>query len=150
LTYIRTWEGWLYLVVVVDAFSLRVVGFALADHMRADLCVFALPMAVQLRNAAPGLIHHSDRGSQYVSTAYQDALDHIGAICNMSGTGNCYDNAAVESFFSTLKQELIYRHTWPTRRHAMAAIQSPITSRISTTYAAGILRLATSALWSMN
>lgn len=123
LSYIRTWAGWLYLAVILDLYSRRVVGYAMADHMRAELPLEALKMAVTQRKPKPGLIHHSDRGSQYASNAYQKALSEIRAICSMSGRGNCFDNAVAESFFSTLKQELVYRHAWPTRRHASDAIR---------------------------
>ena len=127
ITYIRTWEGWVYLAVIIDLFSRRVVGFALDDHMRIDLPLQALMMAIQRRRPAPGLVHHSDRGSQYTSAAYRAALDNVGAALSMSGTGNCYDNAVAESFFSTLKQELVFRHAWPTKRVAINAVTRYIT-----------------------
>jgi len=115
ISYIRTWEGWSYLAVVIDAFSRRVVGYALGDHMRTELVLEALEMAVRRRSPPAGFIFHSDRGSQYAGHEFRAALKRLGAIQSMSGTGNCFDNAAVESFFSTFKEELIYRRAWPTR-----------------------------------
>ncbi|MEO0592023.1 MAG: IS3 family transposase [Myxococcota bacterium] len=115
ISFIRTWEGWAYLAVVIDAFSRRVVGYAIADHMRTELVLEALEMAARRRSPSAGLVFHSDRGSQYASHDFRDALRRLGAEQSMSATGNCFDNAAVESFFSTLKEELIYRHAWPTR-----------------------------------
>ena len=114
LTYIRTWAGWLYLAVVIDLFSRRVVGWALADNMRTELVLAALGNAYEARRPPPGLIHHSDRGSQYASREYRRALETMGATCSMSRKGDCWDNAVVESFFGTLKQELLYRGTWST------------------------------------
>ena len=122
ITYIRTWEGWLYLAVIVDLYSRRVVGWAVADHMRTELVIEALQMAVRRRRPAPGLIHHSDRGSQYASHEYRRLLDTHGFLCSMSRRGNCYDNAVAESFFGTLKGELIDRWPWPTKRHATDAV----------------------------
>lgn len=122
ITYIRTWEGWLYLAVVIDLFSRRVVGWSMQDHMRTDLVLDALVMAVGQRLPEPGLLAHSDRGSQYTSGLYQSALRSHGIDCSMSGRGNCWDNAVVESFFSTLKKELIYRYSWPTRSEAASAV----------------------------
>ncbi len=114
LTYIRTWAGWLYLAVVIDLFSRRVVGWALADNIRTELVLAALGNAYEARRPPPGLIHHSDRGSQYASRKYRRALETMGATCSMSRKGDCWDNAVVESFFGTLKQELLYRGTWST------------------------------------
>ncbi len=122
ITYIRTWQGWLYLAVVIDLFSRRVVGWAIADHMRTELVLTALTDAFKARQPGTGLIHHSDRGSQYASHAYRAALNGHGAISSMSRRGDCWDNAVVESFFGTLKQELLYRRAWPTQQAAIAAI----------------------------
>lgn len=122
ITYVRTWQGWLYVAVIVDAFSRRIVGYAIDDHMRTDLVLDAFRQAVRHRRPGPGLIHHSDRGTQYASEEFRKALRAIGAKSSMSSTGNCFDNAAAESFFSTLKQELIHRHGWPTKARAKAAI----------------------------
>jgi transposase InsO family protein len=126
ITYVRTWEGWLYLAVVIDLFSRRVVGWSMQSHMRTDLVLAALTMAVGQRGLEPGLLQHSDRGSQYASDDYQSALRSHGIEGSMSGRGNCWDNAVVESFFGTLKSELIYRRTWATRSEAAAAIHEYI------------------------
>jgi transposase InsO family protein len=122
ITYIRTWEGWLYLAVVLDAYSRRVVGWALADHMRTELVTAALHMALMTRRPAPGLVCHSDRGSQYTSAAYRDLLEQHGLRQSVGRPGTCWDNAVAESFFATLKNELIYLHTWPTRQSARSAV----------------------------
>ena len=116
LTYLRTWEGWLYLAAVQDAYSRRIVGWSMADHMRSELVVDALQMAVARRRPAPGLIHHSDQGSQYVSLAFGQAARDAGIARSMGSTGDAYDNAVAESFFATLKKELVHRRSWPTRR----------------------------------
>ena len=122
ITYVRTWEGWLYAAVVLDLYSRRVVGWAVADHMRTELALDALKMAVDLRRPGRGLIHHSDRGSQYASLGYRAELDRHGIVCSMSRKGDCWDNAVAESFFATLKGELIERACWPTKARARAAI----------------------------
>jgi len=122
ITYVWTWVGFLYLATVIDVFSRRVVGWAIADHMRTELPLEALDMAIRERRPAPGLVHHSDRGSQYASAAYQRRLKDQGMKCSMSRKGDCWDNAVAESFFATLKRELIYRQSWPTKVRAMAAI----------------------------
>ena len=122
VTYVRTWEGWLYLAVILDAFSRRVVGWALADHLRTELPSAALHMALQQRQPEPGLIHHSDRGSQYVSVVYQATLVEHGVRPSVGRPGTAWDNAVAESFFATLKQELLYRDVWPTRQGARTAI----------------------------
>jgi len=116
VTYLRTWEGWLYLAAVQDAYSRRIVGWSMADHMRAELVVDALQMAVSRRRPAPGLIHHSDQGSQYVSLAFGQAARDAGIARSMGSRGDCFDNAVAESFFATLKKELVHRRSWPTRR----------------------------------
>jgi len=121
ITYIWTWQGWLYLAVVLDLFSRRVVGWSIADHMRTELPLDALEMALGRRRPPAGLMHHSDRGSQYASGDYSEALEAAGIVRSMSRSGDCWDNAAAESFFSTLKHELLYRRPWPTRREAKAA-----------------------------
>jgi transposase InsO family protein len=122
ITYIRTWEGWLYLAVVIDLFSRRVVGWSMQSHMETDIVLSALTMAVGQRLPGPGLLQHSDRGSQYTSDDYQRALRAHGIECSMSRKGSCWDNAVVESFFGSLKKELVYRRAWPTREEAAAAI----------------------------
>lgn len=122
ITYIRTWEGWVHACFVIDLFSRRVVGLALADHMRADLVTRALDMAIGRRAPTPGLILHSDRGSQYVSKAVQRRVRRHGLVQSMSRAGDCYDNAVSESFHDKLKQELIYRRAWPTRSSVTLAV----------------------------
>ena len=124
ISYIRTWEGWLYLAVILDAYSRKVVGWALADHMRTELATTALQMALISRRPLPGLVCHSDRGSQYTSSSYGEIVDRHGARQSIGRPGTCWDNAVAESFFATLKKELIYTHVWPTRRSARAAIFS--------------------------
>ncbi len=126
ITYVRTWAGWLYLAVVIDLFSRRVVGWAIADHMRTELVLSALTMAFEARQPEAGLIHHSDRGSQYASHAHREFLDDHHMICSMSRKGDCWDNAVVESFFGTLKQELLYRSAWPSKQAATKAIEDYI------------------------
>ena len=119
----RTWEGWLYLAVLIDAFSRRkVVGCALAEHLRTDLPLAALRMALATRQPAPGLIQHTDRGSRYVSAAYRAVLADHQVQASVGRPGTAYDNAVVESFFATLKTELIDRYVWPTRQAARTAI----------------------------
>lgn len=122
LTYLRTWEGWLYLVAVQDAFSRRIVGWSMADHMRADLVVDALNMAIARRRPDAGLIHHSDQGSQFVSLAFGQACGKAGVARSMGSRGDCFDNAVAESFFATLKKELIRRQPWPTRAELRQAV----------------------------
>jgi putative transposase len=115
ITYLRTWQGWLYLVAVQDVFSRRIVGWAMADHMRTELVLDALQMALARRRPAPGLIWHSDQGSQFVSLAFGQQARAAGIAQSMGSRGDCFDNAVAESFFATLKKELIHRHTWPTK-----------------------------------
>jgi putative transposase len=115
ITYLRTWEGWLYLCAVQDAFSRRIVGWSMADHMRSDLVVDALNMAIARRRPEAGLIHHSDQGSQFVSLAFGQAASKAGIARSMGSTGVCWDNAVAETFFATLKKELVHRRSWPER-----------------------------------
>ena len=122
ITYIPTWEGWLYLAVVLDACSRRVVGWAMAEHLGGELTRDALAMALVRRRPTAALVHHSDRGSQYTASAYQALLAEHGVAASMSRAGDCYDNALAESFMATLKTELIDRQPWPTRRSARQAI----------------------------
>jgi putative transposase len=122
LTYIRTWEGWLYLATVIDLASRRVVGWSMADHMRTELVADALRMAVAARRPAPGLIFHSDRGTQYTSTEFTDLLAEHHMTQSLSRPGQCWDNAVAESFFSSLKEELVHRRSWATRAQARRAI----------------------------
>lgn len=118
ITYIRTDQGWLYLAVVIDLFSRRVIGWSMQDRIGRDLVIAAVTMAIAQRQPKPGLLHHSDRGSQYTSDDFQRLLAEHGIQCSMSGHGNCYDNACVESFFATLKRERVYRRRYATRREA--------------------------------
>ena len=122
VTYILTSQGWLYLAAVLDLYSRRIVGWALAQTMTTDLVQAALDMALGRRRPAAGLLHHTDRGSQYTSIAYQDVLTAHGLVTSLSGTDYCYDNAPMESFFATLKAELISRTTYATRAAAWLAI----------------------------
>lgn len=121
-SYIWTAEGWLYLPVILDLHSRRVIGWAVSGRLRRDLAIRALKMAVALRKPPKGCIHHTDRGSQYCSHGYQKVLREYGFQVSMSGTGNCYDNAAVETFFKTIKAELLWQQSWKTRREAEIAI----------------------------
>ncbi len=145
ITYLRTWEGWLYLAAVQDAFSRRIVGWSMADQMRSDLVVDALNMAIARREPEAGLIHHSDQGSQFVSLSFGQAAGKAGIARSMGSRGDCFDNAVAESFFATLKKELIHRRSWPgreelrqevfdyieifynaTRRHSTLGMLSPV------------------------
>lgn len=122
ITYIRTWEGWLYLATVLDVFSRRVIGFAVAGHMRASLVCDALTMAVATRGGnVGGVIFHSDRGSQYTSAEFRHLCDAHGVKQSMGKTGVCWDNALAESFFATYKLELIEPRPWPTRARTRTA-----------------------------
>jgi putative transposase len=122
ITYIPTREGMLYLATVLDLGSRRCVGWAMRDTLEVELALSALRMARAARVPEPGLIHHSDRGSQYTSGAYRTELAAHGMIASMSGKGDCYDNAVAESFFSTLEFELLMKNDWPTRAEARRAI----------------------------
>lgn len=122
ISYVWTREGWLYLSVVIDLFSRRVVGWAVGDRLHRELAINALRKAIVMRRPKPGLIHHSDRGSQYCSIDYQALLRSNEIVISMSGKGNCYDNAMVETFFKTLKSELIWRTVYQTRNQAEIAI----------------------------
>lgn len=122
ITYIPTQEGWLYLAVILDLFSRRIVGWAMDKRMTQQLVCTALQMALRQRQPAEPLIHHSDRGSQYTSDAYQQLLAAHDITPSMSGRGNCYDNAPVESFFGTLKTELVHHTVYRTRQDAKTDI----------------------------
>lgn len=122
LTYVPTREGMLYLATVLDLGSRRCVGWAMRDTLEVELALSALRMAREARCPAPGLIHHSDRGSQYASGAYRAELAAHGMVASMSAKGDCYDNAVAESFFSTLEFELLMRHDWHTKAEARRAI----------------------------
>jgi putative transposase len=122
ITYIWTWEGWLYLATVIDLSSRRVVGWSMADHMRTELVADALRMAVAARRPGPGLIFHSDRGTQYTSTEFTDLLTEHKMVQSLSRPRQCWDNAVAESFFASLKIELVHRRSWATRAQARRAI----------------------------
>jgi transposase InsO family protein len=122
ITYLWTWEGWLYLATVIDLSSRRVVGWAMADHMRTELVSDALAMAVAARRPAPGLIFHSDRGTQYTSKEFTDLLAQHQMVQSLSRPRQCWDNAVAESFFSSLKLELIDRRAWATRGQVRRAV----------------------------
>jgi putative transposase len=121
ITYIPTREGWLYLAVVEDLYSRRVVGWSMAEHMESRLVVDALEMAVARRLPQEGLLAHSDRGSQYASEHYQRLLAKHGIECSMSGVGQCWDNAPMESFFASLKKELVHHEDYQSRAAARAS-----------------------------
>lgn len=122
ITYIWTLEGWLYLAVIIDLYSRKVVGWSMSSSLGRKLCLDALTMAVEERRPAAGLIHHTDRGCQYTSKDYQDALENHALVCSMSRKGNCWDNAVAESFFGTLKSEVLYQHVPATRKEARALL----------------------------
>lgn len=122
ITFIPTREGWLYLAAILDLYSRTVVGWSMASRMTRRLVLDALEMAVGRRRPGPGLLHHSDRGSQYACGDYQKALQAYGMICSMSRKGDCWDNAPMESFFHTLKTELVHHRDYRTRGEAKADI----------------------------
>jgi len=122
ITYLRTGEGWCYLATVLDLASRRVVGFAMAEHMRAGLICEALDMALKSRRPRPGLVFHSDRGSQYTSRQFRELLAAWGIRQSLSRPRQCWDNAVAESFFAALKTELAYRESWPTRAAARMSV----------------------------
>jgi transposase InsO family protein len=118
ITYVPTQEGWLYLAVVLDLYARRIVGWAMGDSLHRQLVIDALQMAITSRQPPPGLLHHSDQGSQYASDDYQALLTHADMMVSMSRKGNCYDNAPVESFFGSCKTELIFHQQYATRAEA--------------------------------
>ena len=122
ITYICTEEGWLYLAVVLDLFSRRIIGWSMRPTLKRQLVIEALEMALKRRQPSQGLLHHSDRGSQYASRDYQELLASHGILCSMSRKGNCYDNAPVESFFATRKKELVHHRCYHSRGEAKADI----------------------------
>jgi len=130
ITYLRTWEGWLYLATVIDAHSRRVIGWAIDEHMRADLVEQALQMAITLRGELPvQVIFHADRGTQYASAQITAFAAANGITRSMGKTGICWDNAMAESFFATLKTEFYYRRVWPTKTRARLAVGAWIEDR---------------------
>lgn len=122
ITYIRTFEGWLYLAAVMDLYSRKIVGWSMSETMNTAMAIAALKMAIYRRRPPKGLMHHSDRGVQYASYAYQDVLKDNPMICSMSRKGNCWDNAPMESFFSTLKTECINDKIYLSRAQAKREI----------------------------
>lgn len=122
ITYIPTGEGWLYLAATLDLYSRRIVGWSMRERMTSDLVIDALAMAVEQPRPPLELIHHSDRGRQYASAAFREMLSALGMVCSMSRKGEVYDNAVIESFYATLKQELISRSQYATRDEARGAI----------------------------
>jgi len=128
ITYIRTRSGWLYLAVVMDLFSRKVVGWAMAPNMRAELVCMALQMAIAQRQPAPGLIVHSDRGSQYASAAHREVLDRHHFVASMSRKGNCWDNAAMERFFLSLKMERVWQRDYANQAEAVIDVADYIVS----------------------
>jgi putative transposase len=124
ITYIPTGEGWLYLAVVLDMFSRRVVGWAMSETMPQELTIAALQMAITNRRPGPGLVHHSDRGSQYAARAYRRLLEEHHMLCSMSRKGDCWDNAPMESFFGSMKTELDDGTVFETRQAAKSAVFS--------------------------
>jgi putative transposase len=122
ITYIPTWQGWLYLATVIDCHTKAVVGWSMAAHMHASLVTDAIAMAAGNIALQPGCVFHSDRGSQYTSAEYRTKLEQLGVAPSVGRTGVCWDNALAESFFAALKNELVHRTAFPTRRHARRAI----------------------------
>jgi transposase InsO family protein len=121
ITYVWTREGWAYLAVILDLFSRAVVGWAIDASLSTQLPLAALDTAIRRRRPAAGLVHHSDRGCQYTSREYRNVLAELGITVSMSRTGNCWDNAVAESFFATLKNELVYRRAWKDRGELRAS-----------------------------
>jgi putative transposase len=122
ITYVRTWEGWLYLSFVLDTYSRKIVGWSIANNLKTDLVLDALNMAIYTRRPQPGLVHHSDRGSQYTSVEFGSRLKEAGLLPSMGSVADAYDNSMAESFVSTLKRELIHRHSWANRQTVRTAI----------------------------
>lgn len=118
ITYIPTWQGWLYLATVIDCFNREVIGYAMADHMRTELVTDALKMAAANHDLEPGCIMHSDRGTQYTSAEYLATLEGLGLRHSLGRTGVCWDNALAESFFASLKNERVHQMVYPTRKKA--------------------------------
>jgi putative transposase len=122
ITYVRTWEGWLYLSFVLDTYSRKIVGWSMANNLKTELVLDALNMVIYNRRPAPGLIYHSDRGSQYTSVEFGGRLKEAGLLPSMGSVADVYDNSMAESFVSTLKRELIHQHSWPSRQRVRMAI----------------------------
>ena len=129
ITYVPTWEGWVYLATVIDCYSKKIVGFAMDDNYQTPLITTAITRAARNETLAPGAIFHSDRGSNYTSYDFGVALGDLDIRRSVGRTGICYDNAMAESFFAALKNELVHRTAYPTRRHAMTDIARYIETR---------------------
>jgi putative transposase len=126
ITYVWSAEGWCYVAVLLDLYAKRVVGWAMASHLRTELPLNALKRALATRRPPPGLVHHTDRGCQYASAAYQAVLRDHELTCSMSRAGDCYDNAVAESFFASLKKECLHRHAFATRTEVYDAVAAYI------------------------
>lgn len=122
IKYVRTWQGWLYLGAVMDCYSRRIVGWSMRPDLTAELVVDALEMAIARRRPQPGLVHHSDQGSQYVSLRFGERCREIGIHQSMGSKGDCFDNAVAESFFATLEKDLLRRTSYATRQEARTAV----------------------------
>ncbi len=122
IKYVRTWQGWLYLAAVMDCYSRRIVGWSMRPDLEAELVVDALEMAIARRRPKPGLVHHSDQGSQYVSLRFGERCREIGIHRSMGSRGDCFDNAVAESFFATLEKDLLRRRSFATRQDARTAV----------------------------
>jgi putative transposase len=122
ITYIRTWEGWLYLASIIDCYSRKIVGWSMADHLRHKLVIDALNMAVDRRRPGRGLIHHSDQGSQFTALVFGQRCRLAGINVSMGSKGDCFDNAVCESFHASIKKELLHRRSWPTKAEARTAV----------------------------
>ena len=133
ITYLPTWEGWLYLASVLDCFSRMMVGWCMLSHMRLELVKRALEMAVARRRPGPGVIHHSDHGSQYTAVIFGQRCELLGIDVSLGSVGDCYDNAVCEAFHSTLKRELVHRRPWPTRAELKTAVFEYIEGFYNTT-----------------
>jgi len=133
ITYLPTWEGWLYLASVLDCFSRMIVGWCMLSHMRLELVKRALEMAVARRRPGPGVIHHSDHGSQYTAVIFGQRCELLGIDVSLGSVGDCYDNAVCEAFHSTLKRELVHRRPWPTRAELKTAVFEYIEGFYNTT-----------------
>ena len=122
IKYVRSWQGWLYLAAVMDCYSRRIVGWSMRPDLEAELVVDALEMAIARRRPKPGLVHHSDQGSQYVSLRFGERCREIGIHRSMGSKGDCFDNAVAESFFATLEKDLLRRRSFATRQDARTAV----------------------------
>jgi putative transposase len=132
ITYLPTWQGWLYLATVIDCHTKACIGYALADHLRADLVIDALQMAARNYTLADGAIFHSDRGAQYTSKSFAEAAAELGILRSVGRTGSCFDNALAESFNASLKVERVHRTVYPTREHARKDVTRYIEFRYNT------------------